>query len=56
MKLDWDEIGRKFLPKVLFKRWGEPEEIANAVVFLCSDAASFITGATLDVNGGIVMV
>ena len=55
-KLDWDEIGRKFLPKVLFKRWGEPVEIANAVVFLCSDAASFITGVTLDVNGGIVMV
>lgn len=34
------------------KRIGLPEEIANAVVFLCSDEASFITGATLAVDGG----
>jgi NAD(P)-dependent dehydrogenase (short-subunit alcohol dehydrogenase family) len=37
-------------------RWGHPQEQANAVLFLVSDAASFITGATLDVNGGQVMV
>ena len=34
----------------------EPAEIADAVVFLASDAAAFINGATLDVNGGQVMV
>ena len=33
-------------------RAGEPEEIASVVDFLVSDAASFITGATIDVNGG----
>jgi len=38
------------------KRLGEPEEIAEAVVFLASDSAAFINGATLDVNGGQVMV
>jgi NAD(P)-dependent dehydrogenase (short-subunit alcohol dehydrogenase family) len=33
-------------------RSGEPEEIASEVEFLVSDAASFITCATIDVNGG----
>ena len=37
-------------------RWGTPYEQASAVLFLASEAASFITGATLDVNGGQVMV
>ena len=38
------------------RRLGEPGEIAEAVVFLASDSAAFINGATLDVNGGQVMV
>jgi NAD(P)-dependent dehydrogenase (short-subunit alcohol dehydrogenase family) len=38
------------------RRLGEPAEIAEAVVFLASDGAAFINGATLDVNGGQVMV
>lgn len=33
-------------------RWGEPEDIANAVLFLASDASSFITGVTVPVAGG----
>lgn len=37
------------------RRLGEPWEIAQAVAFLASDAAAFINGATLDVNGGQVM-
>jgi len=37
-------------------RWAEPEEQANAALFLVSEAASFITGIILDVNGGLMMV
>ena len=37
------------------KRLGKPNEIATVIAFLCSDAASFITGETIHVNGGIYM-
>jgi NAD(P)-dependent dehydrogenase (short-subunit alcohol dehydrogenase family) len=37
-------------------RTGTPEEVASAIVFLASDAASFITGHTLAVSGGLVMI
>jgi 3-oxoacyl-[acyl-carrier protein] reductase len=38
--------------QVPMKRFGKPEEIADAVVFLCSERASFITGSVLRVDGG----
>jgi 3-oxoacyl-[acyl-carrier protein] reductase len=37
------------------KRMGDPQEIANALVFLSSPAASFIAGSVMDVNGGVLM-
>ena len=34
------------------KRWGEPADVGGAVVFLCSEAARFVTGAILPIDGG----
>jgi 3-oxoacyl-[acyl-carrier protein] reductase len=42
--------------KTPMRRWGTPEEIANAVQFVCSDAATFITGHTLIVDGGYSII
>jgi NAD(P)-dependent dehydrogenase (short-subunit alcohol dehydrogenase family) len=45
-------IARMVSDKTPLGRWGEPREIADAILFLCSPAASFITGHTLVVDGG----
>ena len=39
--------------RTVFKREGEPDDIANAICFLCSDLASYITGIELNVSGGV---
>ncbi|KUO76912.1 MAG: D-mannonate oxidoreductase [Clostridia bacterium BRH_c25] len=46
------ERGRKVLDKTPMGRYGEPEEIAGSVLWLCSDAASFVNGAIIPVDGG----
>lgn len=47
-KEDYEKDAEKYL----LKRYGRPEEVANAIVFLLSDASSFITGETIIVDGG----
>jgi 3-oxoacyl-[acyl-carrier protein] reductase len=39
----------------ILQRMGRPEEIANAIVFLCSDEASFVNATTLHVDGGLAI-
>jgi len=46
----------KFISSFPIKRIGLPEEIGDLVVFLCSDKASYITGASIDINGGDLMI
>ncbi len=51
-----EEIVAKIIKGIPLGRLGEAEEIANAVVYLVSDGASFITGSTMTINGGQYMV
>ena len=44
------------LERCPMKRWGQPEEVAPPVLFLCSEAASFINGAILPIDGGYLAV
>src|SRR5690606_15744658 len=47
-----DRVRQQWMESIALGRLGEPAEIASAIAFLLSDAASYITAALLDVNGG----
>ena len=47
--------GAAFLKATPMNRLGTPHEVADAVAFLCSDAAAYITGQAIHVNGGSYM-
>lgn len=49
------EFNEKSIQRVPMKRFGKPEELAEAVYFLVSSASSYITGEVLDCNGGLTM-
>jgi 3-oxoacyl-[acyl-carrier protein] reductase len=49
-----DRIRERWAAQVPLRRLGQPEEFANLVVFLCSERAGYITGASIAVDGGLV--
>jgi len=56
MSAQWSEEKRKeIISSIPLGRLGSPQDVAEAVLFLASEAASFITGEILDVNGGALM-
>ncbi|WP_353476048.1 SDR family oxidoreductase (plasmid) [Salipiger sp. H15] len=55
----WETVTQRAAPSahgsVPLGRFGQPEDIAQAILFLCSPASNWITGTVLDVNGGMLM-
>ena len=47
------EMNERMIRRTALRRTGKPEDIANAIAFLCSDLAGYITGVELNVSGGI---
>jgi gluconate 5-dehydrogenase len=50
--LDDPQKYRAFVAQIPLGRWGEPEEIGGLILFLASDASSFVTGAGIAIDGG----
>ena len=50
-----DTIRRQVTASTPLARWGTPDDVATAVVYLASPAASFVTGQTMLIGGGVVM-
>ena len=50
-----EKFAANMMNRIPMKRWAEPSEVAGAFVFMASDAASYVTGQVLPVDGGMVM-
>jgi len=49
------DFEKRLLKSIPMRRWGEPSEIADAILFLASPAASYITGQSLAIDGGLML-
>jgi NAD(P)-dependent dehydrogenase (short-subunit alcohol dehydrogenase family) len=49
---DWGQVTQQFIDALPLRRAGKPDDIAGVVAMLCSDAGAYVSGATIDVNGG----
>jgi len=47
-----EKVQSKIKIKIPMKRWGKPSEVTSPLVFLCTEGASYITGQTININGG----
>ena len=50
-----DDVKSAMMKQVAMGRYGTPEEIASVVSFLCSADASYVTGQTIEISGGLMM-
>jgi acetoacetyl-CoA reductase len=50
-----EKVKARLLDQIPLKRFGRAEEVARAVVYLCSSDGDYITGAELSINGGLLM-
>ncbi|MGN1423079.1 MAG: 3-oxoacyl-[acyl-carrier-protein] reductase [Oscillospiraceae bacterium] len=50
-----EEQRSAMLAQIAMKRYGQPEEVAGVVSFLCSDDAAYVTGQTIEISGGLSM-
>lgn len=50
-----DDLEKRLLKAIPMRRWGQPAEIAEAILFLASPAASYITGQSLAIDGGLLL-
>ena len=51
-----DNVKQAMMDRIPAKRMGQPQDIANLVAFLASEEASYITGQTININGGMLML
>jgi 3-oxoacyl-[acyl-carrier protein] reductase len=51
-----DDVKKALLTKIPMGTLGEAQDIANVVAFLASDEAGYITGQTININGGMIMI
>jgi len=50
-----EEVKKAYMANIPLKRYGEPEEIAEVVAFLCEDRSRYMTGQVLKVDGGMAL-